>query len=178
MLPLLGKPFIEARPVGSRPSTGSSNCFPFWGSPSLRLHQRHPLFVAQFLLLPLLGKPFIEARRISGITIRSFHCFPFWGSPSLRLHRGPGGRGARADCFPFWGSPSLRHDECITGRYPGHQLLPLLGKPFIEASRPAIIFSLRRYCFPFWGSPSLRRHPAPGPPTTARIASPSGEALH
>ena len=60
LLPLLGKPFIEAVRV-PRAYSPVMYCFPFWGSPSLRPrrlpHHHFPL---------------------------SDDCFPFWGSPSLR----------------------------------------------------------------------------------------------
>ena len=43
-------------------------------------------------------------------------------------------------------------------------LLPLLGKPFIEASRRLVRSrAVDPDCFPFWGSPSLRPLLAAGP---------------
>ena len=60
LLPLLGKPFIEARTRRPHPSS-PRHCFPFWGSPSLRRGPRTLRLRGAGALLPLLGKPFIEA---------------------------------------------------------------------------------------------------------------------
>ena len=132
LLPLLGKPFIEAtrRP---RPCARRRHCFPFWGSPSLRRSRGGQAHGPRCELLPLLGKPFIEAMGGSpGRAGSASNCFPFWGSPSLR----PDGlfRLLVGDphCFPFWGSPSLRRRLHARSRR-ARELLPLLGKPFIEA---------------------------------------------
>ena len=178
-LPLLGKPFIEARHGGCTPAPPPTS-------------------------LPLLGKPFIEAPPPCGTAAQAPNRFPFWGSPSLRQAWRPHVEMVSGDRFPFWGSPSLRPVltwrafRAASYRFPfwgspslrlaglqprrdGHRIsLPLLGKPFIEAVRTgACGAACRRYRFPFWGSPSLRHHRRSNSrPLGSQIASPSGEALH
>ena len=68
---------------------------------------------------------------------RGQHRFPFWGSPSLRLYMGSPGDPSAPHRFPFWGSPSLRLIDQILHVRRDIESLPLLGKPFIEATTAA-----------------------------------------
>ena len=81
--------------------------------------------------------------------------------------------------FPFWGSPSLR--QAAHGRRADRILrpsLPLLGKPFIEASATRAAPTAPAGSLPLLGKPFIEADFDATDLEGQKIASPSGEALH